>query len=728
MKKSFWALTKKEFFSYINAPVAYVILVPFTLITTFLFFRTALVVGDANLRPFIELLPWFLVVIAPAIAMRTFADENRKQTIELLYAHPVSEWTVVLAKFLGLVMFYGVFLLATVSLPITLLAFSRPDAGLMMAQYLGALAIGSAFLAIGMATSAYVASAVGAFLLGAAISFGLILLGLQFVVLMLPGILGRVLAEITMISHLNNLSRGVLDLRDLLYFFTITGIALAATVIKLAERKMAESKVERSKLWLVLTLIVVVGVVGNGLMYAYPIRLDVTQSRQFSLSSGTKQMLKDLPDRVTVTLYTSANLPGPMQATLRETADRLKDFARLSDRLTVKTVLVEPGSPKAAEAAQNGVREVQFNQIGSGSFAVQTGFMGMSIQYGDKKQAIEFIEDASGLEYQLARVILKLTREQLPKVGLVDNAGNGTFTLLRTFLEDQYELTTLTEESKETDVVDLTSVVVLDDGMASTSTTSALIKTYLKNNGNGSFFINGASVSQQTLSAEPSTSDFLSLLTDWGVTVNPNLVYDLRLNEAISLGEGSTRYILPYPYWIRAVVNQDNIPWRSGINSVVLGWASSLNTTEAEGRTVKPLLSTSQAAGVATEEMEIAPEQVKNLPKTAGDQFSMSALIEKGSQKIAVVGNTTVASDDFLGNSQENKVFVANMIDWAAADPLLASIPQRGGGRTVFMFDSPMQVMVVQYANILGPPIVVAVFGIWWLHRRRKRTRRVYAG
>lgn len=109
MKQSFWTLAKKEFLAYINSPMAYVIMVPFTLIASFLFFRSALLLGDANLRPFVELLPWFLVVIAPALAMRVFADENRKQTIELLYAHPLTEWTIVLAKFFGLVMFFGVF-------------------------------------------------------------------------------------------------------------------------------------------------------------------------------------------------------------------------------------------------------------------------------------------------------------------------------------------------------------------------------------------------------------------------------------------------------------------------------------------------------------------------------------------------------------------------------------------------------------------------------------------
>ena len=726
MKGKFGTLAKKELMTYINAPLAYLILVPFTLIASFLFFRSALMLGDANLRPFIELLPWFLVVIAPALAMRVFSDEQRKQTIELLFAHPVSEWTVVLAKFTGLLMFFVIFLLSTIALPITLIFFGKPDAGLMMSQYLGALAIGAAFLAIGMATSAYIASAVGAFLVGAAISFGLILLGLNFVVLMVPGLAGRVLAEMTILPHLTNISRGVLDLRDLIYFATITGVALAATVLKLAERKVAEKPAERVKLLVTMGLILAVGVASNVVMYDYPIRLDLTANQQFSLSQGSKTLLRELPDRVTVTLYTSPNLPGPMQATLKETSDRLKDFSRLSNRLIVKTVVVDPAGETAQEARQQGIREVQFNQIGSSIFAVQTGFLGLSLQYGDKQEVIDFIDDAGGLEYQLSRLILKLTRETQTKVGLFMNTSDFDYTQVNQFLSNQYEVVTLAEATTDKDLVDLNSVVVIDDGSESTSTAAAMIKSYFLNGGNGVVLANGVNIDQQSLAGTKSTSEFLTLLSDWGVSINQDLTYDLQLNEAIALGQGATRYILPYPFWIRALVNGDNVPWRSAVNSAVLGWPSSLTLGQKDGVTLKPLLATSTAANQLTEDFTIAPDQVKSLPPPSGQAYTLAALVEKGEQRLGVVGNTTLANDNFLENSRENGVFVANLIDWATADPILLAIPQKSGGRTVFTFTSPTQVQLVQYLNILVPPVIVMILGFWWLNRRKRLSLRVY--
>lgn len=598
----------------------------------------------------------------------------------------------------------------------------------MISQYLGALVVGGAFLAIGMATSAYIASAVGAFLLGAAISFALILVGLNFIVLMIPGQIGRIVAEMTIYPHLTNLSRGVIDVRDLLYFGTIMGIALALTVLKLAQRKVAESKAEKRKLVVIMVLILAVGVVSNVLMYQYPIRLDATASRQFSLSPGTKKLLRELPDRVTVTLYTSANLPGPMQATLRETGDRLKDFSRFSDKLAVKTVVVDPASEKANEARQKGIREVQFNQYGAGSFAVQTGFLGLNLQYGNKSEVIDFVDDATGLEYQLSRLMLKLTREQKPAVGLVMDTAGFNYQNLNKFLNNQYEVRSISDSSTDKDFADLKSIIVLDDGSGKSGTVSAKITDYLTNNGNGLFLIAGVNVDQQSQSLEavPSTSSYLTILEPYGIRVNPDLVYDTQNSEAISMGQGNTRYVMNYPFWVKALLEQKNVPWKSGINSAVLGWPSSITINNKEGVSVKPLLSTSKEANTQTENFTIAPQNLKELPPPSGTVYTLGVTAEKGSQRLGMIGNTTFTTDDFLQNSQENGFLVANLIDWVTADPILMSIPQKSGGRTLFVFSSPRQIQIVQYGAIIAPAVIVMVFGFWWLNRRKRRTQRVY--
>ncbi|PJF38022.1 MAG: ABC transporter, partial [Phototrophicales bacterium] len=119
-------IAKREFLSFVNTPVAYVVVVPLLTLMSFLYFREVMVVANASLRPFVELLPWFLIIVAPALTMRLFADEYKRDTIELLFAHPLGEWEIVLGKFLGAYLFYLSFLATTVGLPVVLIVFSSP--------------------------------------------------------------------------------------------------------------------------------------------------------------------------------------------------------------------------------------------------------------------------------------------------------------------------------------------------------------------------------------------------------------------------------------------------------------------------------------------------------------------------------------------------------------------------------------------------------------------------
>jgi len=112
-------IAKKEFLGYINSALAYTVIVPFLLLSIFIYTRTALVGGEASLRPYFELLPWFLLLLAPALSMKLLTDEHRSETLELLFAHPISELEIVLGKFFGALSFYVIILLTTMGLPLT---------------------------------------------------------------------------------------------------------------------------------------------------------------------------------------------------------------------------------------------------------------------------------------------------------------------------------------------------------------------------------------------------------------------------------------------------------------------------------------------------------------------------------------------------------------------------------------------------------------------------------
>lgn len=717
-------ITKKEFLGYINSALAYTVIVPFLLLSIFIYTRTALVGGEASLRPYFELLPWFLLLLAPALSMKLLTDEHRSETLELLFAHPISELEIVLGKFFGALSFYVIILLTTIGLPLTLVAYSRPDIGQIAGQYIGALFIGATFLSIGIAASAYVKNAISSFLLSAATGFVLIIIGLDFVTQMLPFPFSRIAAELSVLTHGENIARGLLDIRDVFYFLTITGLFLAAAVTKLSERKTVENPAEKRKLNFAFGLIAGIGIVSNILLSSYPIRLDITQARLFTLSAGTKQTIRNLPDIVTITVYQSRELPAQIQLVARDITDLLKDYEKLSRN--VKTQVVYPDNPQAAsEAQQAGIREIQFNSVGSGKFEVQAGLLGIAVRYGDKTESIPFVSDSSDLEYQLTRRIRKLTNEKEQTIGIMQG-GYSQNQVLNEFLSTQYQVKTISEGDASA-VKDLSALLVIDDGSSQNqSTASATLKEYLGSGGKALVMISGVNVSQQTLSAQVSTSPMLGVLKDYGITVNTDLVYDLQLSETLAFGgQGGQRYLAQYPYWLRALPADTNFSPLATVKSISLGWPSSVTLETKDGVTQKKLLTTGPNAGKTEGSFNISPQAVGSLRPNA-KEVTLAALAEKGDTRLVVIGSNTLADDQFLGNNRDNVAFLSNTIDYLATDKDLAAIPSKSSGRAVFEFKSPTDILFVQYGNLLIPPVVVIGFAVYYLRRRKLLTQRTY--
>lgn len=728
--KAMLTIAKKEFFSFLNTPLSFVIIVPFLLISTFIYLRTSLVVGEASLRPYFELLPWFLVLLAPALSMKLITDEKKGGTLELLFAHPLSEADVVLGKFFGVFSFFLLILLTTLGLPASLIIFANPDPGIILAQYIGAIFVGATFLSIGLLASAYVENAIGSFLLSCAVSFVMILIGLEFVTLMLPWPFSRIMEEMAILNHMNNIARGLLDIRDILYFVTVTSLFLTATVMKLAQRKLQEDKREKRKLTIALSLIVGIGVVLNIFMSFYPIRLDLTEQKLFTLSAGSRQTLTTLPDIVTISVFASRNLPGYMQLTLKETSDLLKDYQRVGKKIVVRTLYPETDPEAADEARKAGIQEVTFNKIGGGKFEVQSGFLGISIRYGEKTETLPFLQDTSDLEYQLTRRIRRLTAEKEKTVGIYNNSF-GRYQLLDEIVKTQYSVTSVDmaalssiDKRKELDLL-----IVVDDGNTE-STASALIKDYLSENGKALILANGVAKNLQSLAANKSRSTLTSFLTEYGVTIKNDLIYDLLLNEILTFGGNGQmmRYATPYPFWLRALPADNSFSPLSGIKSVTLGWPSSIEINKKEGINYNIILTTSPNAGRQEENLNISPTEIDGLSNALGEKIPLAVSLEKENLRLVVVGNSDFASDQFLQSFSENVAFVTNTVDYLVADKDLASIPRKTAVRAVFRFRQSIEPIIFQYANLLLPPIIVVIFAFFRLSRRRKLTARVYEG
>lgn len=229
------AIAKRELASYFTSPVAYVFLVIFLLLTGFFTFTVGNFFerGEANLASFFTWHPWLYLVLVPAIGMRVWSEERRSGTMELLLTMPVNPWEAILAKFLASWIFLAIALALTFPVVLTVNLLGDPDNGQIVAGYLGSILLSGAYLALTCMTSAMTRNQVIAFILSVVLCLFLILAGFNPVTDMLtrwasPAVV-EVVAAFSVLTHYDSFQKGVVDLRDLVYFLSLIGFALFAT-------------------------------------------------------------------------------------------------------------------------------------------------------------------------------------------------------------------------------------------------------------------------------------------------------------------------------------------------------------------------------------------------------------------------------------------------------------------------------------------------------------------
>jgi ABC-2 type transport system permease protein len=236
-------ILRREFGSYFATPLAYVILVFFLFFANFLAFVFGMFFerGQADLLPFFSYMPWLYLFLAPAIAMRLWAEERRSGSIELLLTQPVTLWQAVLGKYFAAWLFIGFALALTFPIWITANYLGDPDNGAIVAAYLGSFFFAGGFLAVGTFTSSITRNQLIAFLLGLLVCFALLIIGFPAATKWLetwaPQWLASGIASLSFYSHFENITKGVLDLRDVLYFALVSVFFLLASTVVLESRK-----------------------------------------------------------------------------------------------------------------------------------------------------------------------------------------------------------------------------------------------------------------------------------------------------------------------------------------------------------------------------------------------------------------------------------------------------------------------------------------------------------
>ncbi|MBI1922879.1 ABC transporter permease [Candidatus Poribacteria bacterium] len=231
------AIFKKEFRSYFNSPIAYIYITVFLCLSAWLFFRGFFIINQAEMRGFFGLMPWMFLFFVPAVTMKLWAEEKKLGTVEILMTLPIKDYEVVFGKYLASLALFGVMILLSLSLPITVAYLGKPDGGPIIGGYIGLFLMGAAYLSIGLFASTLTENQIIAFIIGIVMCFVLLIIGEDIVLFKAPNWLVPIFSYLGLGAHFSSIGRGVIDSRDLIYYLSVIGFSLYLSVLSVESRK-----------------------------------------------------------------------------------------------------------------------------------------------------------------------------------------------------------------------------------------------------------------------------------------------------------------------------------------------------------------------------------------------------------------------------------------------------------------------------------------------------------
>lgn len=743
--RNVWTLARRELRAYFDHPTAYILVVAFLALGLFLAFRTIFAQRVATLRPFFDLLPWLFAVFIPAITMRSLAEERRSRTLEWLMAQPLGETQVVAGKFLGDWLFVLIALAGTLPAALGILIESDADAGIMLAQYVGGALLAAQIVAIGLWASSATRNQITAFILASSITLALVFAGLPIVLIGLPPVLSGLVSRLSVIPHFENVARGVIDLRDVLYFVSMTVLFLVFAGVALGRERLSGARGAWRRLRLgalaVAATVIVLNLLGGYLRG----RLDLTRDRLYTLAPGTRTLVSGLDDLVQVRLFVSDELPAEVQILLRDVRDLLADMRRASGGNLAVTESNPDDDPEAEEEARSlGLAPIDFNVLRDDEFQVKRGWFGIAVLYADEQRVIPIVDRTDDLEFRLASYIDGLTTDDRAAIAFGTGSGaKGPFEYpaLREVLGERYELTSvaLDQDSAELTRDSVRVLVVAAPAQPLDSAAVRRVRSYVDGGGSALFLLESAQINPQYPQPMPSSSGLEPLLESHGLRLVTGFVYDLQSHANVSLGrQGFFNLVRGYPLWPIVMRGPEHATTRN-LENLSLGWASAL--TILDTTSVQPLWTTTANGGVRPVGMPIDPASFESfMPDSLGAQV-VAAAIDPGAAgagdaatdngdattdggRMIVIGDADFLSQQFIGANPQNLVFVANALDWLAQDELLIRIRSKDRTPPALLVESDFARNALKWGNLAGIPILFVIFGAFRIGGRRLRAER----
>ena len=390
-------IVRKEFAEFFASPAALLFLGAFLVVTLFLFFwmETFFARNIADARPLFKWLPALLIFLAATLTMRSWSEDRRAGTIEILLVSPVSRVHLVLGKFLAGLGLVALALALTLPLPLTVSLLGPLDWGPVVGGYLAALCLAAAYLSIGVYMSARTDNPVVAWILTALVCGVFYLIGTPTI----TGLFGHRVGELLMLlgsgSRFDSVTRGVLDLRDLYFYLSIVGVFLTLNLFSLERICWAGNPATRhhARWWCAVILVIANFIAANFWLQTIGwARLDITRDQVYSLSEATDRYLSQLQEPLLIRGYFSAKTHPLLSPLVPRLRDLLAEYAAVG-RGRVRVELVDPHADQTIEeeaARKYGIRPIPFQMASRHESGVVNSYFHIVVSYGDQNETLDF--------------------------------------------------------------------------------------------------------------------------------------------------------------------------------------------------------------------------------------------------------------------------------------------------------------------------------------------------
>ena len=500
-------------------------------------------------------------------------------------------------------------------------------------------------------------------------------------------------------------------------------------------------------------------------------RIDLTKNQTYTLSPISKEIVGNLDDQLIIKAYFSDNLPAPYNNLRRQLRDMLNDYRSFSNgKLNYEffnpTGEGEDNTELEQDAQKYGVQPVQIQVIDEDKLEVKKAFLGIVFLYEGRQEIIPVIQSTSNLEYQITSIIKKITTENKKKIGFL--IGNGEydytkFAQINKILSDQYELRQIDVSLNKPVPDDIDVLIVLGPKEGIPESQKFMIDQFIMRGGNIAWLINkiAPNFQQQMVIGEPVSTNLDDMLAHYGVVIGNDLIRDLQCSAVQVQSPIGIPVSVNYPFFPLVTNIDQDIPAFRGIKSVILSFVSTvdLNAAEGKGLVVKPLLTTSEKSGRAEGFFILNLEQFQNIPRDAVDTlFGIKGVVVgatyTGKFKSFYAGKTppqdtvegsapfnvqpinesvkeskmiAIGDADFANEEnrppQDNIIFFVNMVDYLTDDVGLTEIRSKVVSEAPIEDVSDGTKKFIKYFNLIFPPGIVLIIGLYIWNRRKLRKK-----